>query len=393
MNNCRLIFSALAIAAVAFCTSAQSSTEALGKAQKAVEKTREAVAPDARQVIFEIKAYNDNNGNLTVGGKTSEASVREAIVSALADNGIDFINRIEVYPANRWAMTRIPVASHRTVGRHAAEMATQSIMGMPLRLLESDGDFWRVQTPDGYIAYVPSSSVVAKTDEEMRQWRSAKRFVVTSLYQIRAYRSAKSSRARDVVTDLVNGSIVTVPGGVPSIENGRLHIELPDGRTGWAEAKSFAPIEEWAAQNFNSDAILDMAYSMEGTPYLWGGTSTKTLDCSGLAKVSYLSNGLILMRDASQQAKTGTRIEAKDWKTLRAGDLLFFGNASTGRVTHVAIYDHNGNYVHSSGRVKRNSVDPDSPDYLTTPFLHAVRIAGNEETPGITRVRNHPWYF
>lgn len=393
MNNCRLIFSALAIAAVAFCTSAQSSTEALGKAQKAVEKTREAVAPDARQVIFEIKAYNDNNGNLTVGGKTSEASVREAIVSALADNGIDFINRIEVYPANRWAMTRIPVASHRTVGRHAAEMATQSIMGMPLRLLESDGDFWRVQTPDGYIAYVPSSSVVAKTDEEMRQWRSAKRFVVTSLYQIRAYRSAKSSRARDVVTDLVNGSIVTVPGGVPSIENGRLHIELPDGRTGWAEAKLFAPIEEWAAQNFNSDAILDMAYSMEGTPYLWGGTSTKTLDCSGLAKVSYLSNGLILMRDASQQAKTGTRIEAKDWKTLRAGDLLFFGNASTGRVTHVAIYDHNGNYVHSSGRVKRNSVDPDSPDYLTTPFLHAVRIAGNEETPGITRVRNHPWYF
>lgn len=393
MNNCRLIFSALAIAAVAFCTSAQSSTEALGKAQKAVEKTREAVAPDARQVIFEIKAYNDNNGNLTVGGKTSEASVREAIVSALADNGIDFINRIEVYPANRWAMTRIPVASHRTVGRHAAEMATQSIMGMPLRLLESDGDFWRVQTPDGYIAYVPSSSVVAKTDEEMRQWRSAKRFVVTSLYQIRAYRSAKSSRARDVVTDLVNGSIVTVPGGVPSIENGRLHIELPDGRTGWAEAKSFAPIEEWAAQNFNSDAILDMAYSMEGTPYLWGGTSTKTLDCSGLAKVSYLSNGLILMRDASQQAKTGTRIEAKDWKTLRAGDLLFFGNASTGRVTHVAIYDHDGNYVHSSGRVKRNSVDPDSPDYLITPFLHAVRIAGNEETPGITRVRNHPWYF
>ena len=62
-------------------------------------------------------------------------------------------------------------------------------------------------------------------------------------------------------------------------------------------------------------------------------------------------------------------------------------------MTHVAIYDHDGNYVHSSGRVKRNSVDPESESYLTTPFLHAVRIAGNEETPGITRARNHPWYF
>ena len=393
MNNRRLILSAFAAAAMAFCASAQSSTEALAKAQSVVENVHQTVAPDARQIIFDIKAYNDNDGNLTVGGKTSETSAREAIVGALNDNGVDFVEKIEVYPADRWAMTRIPVASHRTAGRHSAEMATQSIMGMPLRLLESDGEFWRVQTPDGYIAYVPSSSVVAKTDDEMRQWRNAERFVVTSLYQIRAYNSPEASGPRDVVTDLVNCSIVTVPGGVPSIENGRLHIELPDGRTGWAEAEYFAPIEEWAAQNFNPDTILDTAYSMEGSPYLWGGTSTKTLDCSGLAKVSYLSNGIILMRDASQQAKTGTRIEAKDWKTLRAGDLLFFGNSSTGRVTHVAIYDHDGNYVHSSGRVKRNSVDPESPDYLTTPFLHAVRIAGNEETPGITRARNHPWYF
>jgi cell wall-associated NlpC family hydrolase len=99
------------------------------------------------------------------------------------------------------------------------------------------------------------------------------------------------------------------------------------------------------------------------------------------------------MRDASQQALTGTRIEAKDWRSCQPGDLLFFGNAKTRRVTHVAIYDSNGNYVHSSGRVKRNSIDPESPDYLTTPFLHAVRINGNIGTTGITYARNHPWYF
>jgi len=272
-------------------------------------------------------------------------------------------------------------------------MATQLVMGTPLRVLEKGSEWWRVQTPDGYIAYVPSSSVVGLTDSEMAAWRRSKRFIVTSPFQIQVYRTSSATGLRDIVTDLVNGCIVTTVGGVPKVENGRLHIELPDGRTGYADAGHFTPIEEWAAQNFNPDRILDIAYSMEGTPYLWGGTSTKAIDCSGLAKVSYLANGIILMRDASQQALTGTRIEARDWRSCRPGDLLFFGNASTGRVTHVAIYDHDGNYVHSSGRVKRNSVDPDSPSYLTTPFLHAVRIAGNEETPGIVRARNHPWYF
>ena len=192
------------------------------------------------------------------------------------------------------------------------------------------------------------------------------------------------------MSDVVLGNILE---GKFDKSKRRIEVKLPDGRSGWINTADVAPIEEWAAQNFNPEKILDVAYSMEGTPYLWGGTSVKSIDCSGLAKVSYLANGIILMRDASQQALTGTRIEANNWPTCEAGDLLFFGNAKTGKVTHVAIYDHDGNYVHSSGRVKRNSVDPKSESYLTTPFLHAVRIAGNEGTPGITYARNHPWYF
>jgi cell wall-associated NlpC family hydrolase len=99
------------------------------------------------------------------------------------------------------------------------------------------------------------------------------------------------------------------------------------------------------------------------------------------------------MRDASQQATTGTHINPEDWRTCEAGDLLFFGNAKTGKVTHVAIYEKDGQYIHSSGRVKVNSVDPTADNYLTTPFLHAVRINGNQGTRGITRAADHPWYF
>lgn len=314
------------------------------------------------------------------GTKEDDALAARALVEA----GTDTITQ--------WAQVKIPVASIRTSGRHGAEMSTQAVMGTPLRVIEKGGEWWHVQTPDGYTGWIPSSSVQGKSAADMQSWRSAGRVAVRSPFQVRVYETpgVADDSLDGIVTDLVNGSVLYAPDG---FGGDCCRVVLPDGRSGYVAAKYVEPVAVWADQPFDADRIIAVASSMMGTPYLWGGTSTKALDCSGLAKVSYLDNGRILMRDASQQAVTGTRIEAADWRNCRKGDLLFFGNASTGRVTHVAVYDHDGEYVHSSGRVKRNSVDPAADSYLTTPFLHAVRIAGNEGTPGITRVIDHPWYF
>jgi cell wall-associated NlpC family hydrolase len=383
----------LIILAVALCislgaTAATSTTVA--HAKTIVEKVKKSVAPDSRQAIFDVTAAKSSNG-VKLSGKVSEKRFIDSLERAFRKNGVKFENNITVLPTNLWALGRISVSCLRTEPKHAAEMASQAVMGLPMRVLEQNDDWYRVQTPDGYIAYVTSPSIAIMTDDEMAKWRTAPRLIVTSIYQIRAYTTPTAVGVRDVVTDLVNGCIVE--GNYDKPVNGRVEITLPDGRKGWVDRSAVSTIEDWSKQDFDAEYILDMAYSMEGQPYLWGGTSTKSLDCSGLAKVCYFANGIILMRDASQQALTGTRIEASDWRNCRAGDLLFFGNATTRRVTHVAIYDHDGNYVHSSGRVKRNSVDPDSEAYLTTPFLHAVRIHGNEGTAGITQARNHPWFF
>ena len=124
----------------------------------------------------------------------------------------------------------------------------------------------------------------------------------------------------------------------------------------------------------------------------WGGTSTKVTDCSGLSKVSYFANGIILQRDASQQALTGLKIKGEDWQVAKLGDLLFFGNSETGRVTHVGIYLRDGKFIHCSGQVKINSLDPSAPDYLYS-ALSISRIDGQVGTTGITSVAKHPWYF
>lgn len=348
---------------------------------------RKSVAPDGRQVVFDLKV----EGN-SLTGVTSEQSALDAALQALETAGIKVENRAVVYPYDNMGLVRIPVASLRTRPAHAGEMATQAVMGTPVRLLEHKDGWYRLQTPDGYIAYVPDSSIIPVDKARYDAWRADdSRLVAVNLWQSHAWQTATATSPREVVTDIVLGTIVEPVKDVAP-EGNRILVALPDGRRGWVEKSEFVHVKEWADQPFDVERILDTAYSLEGAPYLWGGTSIKSVDCSGLVKVSYLNNGLILRRDASQQALTGTRLEASEWTSYRAGDLMFFGNASTGRVTHVAIYDHDGMYVHSSGRVKRNSVDPSSPDYLYSP-LHAVRIQGNEGSDGIVRAINHPWYF
>lgn len=289
-----------------------------------------------------------------------------------------------------WAQVGVSVACVRDSAGHANQLVTQALMGQPLKIHGKSGQWYDVELPDGYRGWVVDNSLVKTDSTSLSIWRSSPRLVVTSLAQTRAYTSPDSTGIRNGVTDLVNGDIVE--GRIVEGE-AFAKITLPDGREGWVDTADVTDIDIWANQTFDPDLILNLAYSMEGAPYLWGGTSTKGLDCSGLVKVCYLANGLILERDAGPQSRTGMRMPAEDWSEYQTGDLLFFGNKDTGSVSHVAIYDSNGNYVHSSGRVKRNSIDPASPSFLPTPFLHAVRIKGMEDTPGIVRAKNHPWYF
>lgn len=363
-------------------------TAAAAIASDPVADVRSRLAPDSRQAVFEVSLDTLPGGEVIARGTVSECRLRCALMDALGPGAIDSLT---VYPSDVMGLVSIPAASLRTRPAHSAEMATQAVMGTPVRLLEHRGEWWRIQTPDGYIAWVPDSSVTPVSKSDFDAWRrNTRRYVVVNPWQTRAFTTAYAGESRDVVTDLVLGAIVTADND--HVVNRRLQVTLPDGRRGWVERTEIVPIATWADQTFSAPRLLNVAYALEGTPYLWGGTSTKALDCSGLVKVSYLAVGIILMRDASQQVLTGHALDPDNIDAMQAGDLLFFGNADTGRITHVAIYDAGGRYIHSSGRVKRNSLHRDSPDYLYSP-LRATRILGYENTPGITPARNHPWYF
>ncbi len=349
---------------------------------------KKEIAPDGRTAIWDVNTTMQN-GVVTLYGKVDSNRLNTAIEKALNDAGVKFNNNLivlENMPEKPWALVKLSVASLRTAGKHSAEMATQGIMGMPLQVLDRDGDWYRVRMPDDYIAFVPGNSLARIDAARLNEWKSAKRYIVT-VYQTRLVSEPAGDQT---VSDLVMGNILEYRG---TANKGKwIKLATPDGREGYVEAKELQEFAEWAEQDFDAAKIEATAHRMMGSGYLWGGTSTKLTDCSGLAKVSYFSNGIILQRDASQQALTGEIIKADEWKSAQTGDLLFFGSSS-GRVTHVAIYLRDGKYIHCSGQVKINSVNPDDDDYLTTPFLSISRINGKVGSKGIVAVRNHPWYF
>lgn len=98
-------------------------------------------------------------------------------------------------------------------------------------------------------------------------------------------------------------------------------------------------------------SLVDYAKKFLGYRYVWGGDSFSRdggVDCSGFVRLVYGHFGYNnLPRVSRDQARGGTKISKSN---LKPGDLVFYGNTSTGYINHVAIYMGNGKIIHASNR-------------------------------------------
>lgn len=353
---------------------------------------RNEYAPDKRVAVFEVEGEKVNASHYILKGKSDNPEAVKALEAQLKNAGIPYTNYIMLLPDaalgdKHWALVTLCNVNIRAKGSHAAELGTQGLMGTPVKVLESRDGWYRVQTPEGYISWVDGSAIAQKTEEEMNAWRNAKRCVYKNYLGFIYEQPDEKNTA--TVSDIVLGCILEVTN-----ENAGkkfMEVVLPDGRKGYVKKAETEEFNAWANTPLSLEKVEQTARSMMGIPYLWGGTSVKGADCSGFVKTAYFANGVIISRDASQQALIGDNIKATEWPSCELGDLVFFGS-NPERVTHVGMYLRGGQYIHCSGRVKINSLDPNAPDYLTTPLLSATRIKTALNTPGITLVKDHRWY-
>lgn len=292
-----------------------------------------------------------------------------------------------------WGVVYNSVGNLRAEPRHAAEMVTQVLLGMPVRILEQKGGWRRVETPEGYFGWI-SGSVHPLADAGRKHYLAGAKVIVTLLHT-RSY--AEADETAPPVTDLVAGNMLELI----SADEGYYRVRYPDGRNAYVRKTDAEEVTDWLkGVKLTGESIVQTARQLLGIPYLWGGTSVKGMDCSGFTKQVYWMHGVILPRDASQQACYGRLVdEGGELSDALPGDLLFFGSKATEgedeKVVHVGIYLGERQFIHASDYVRINSFDPADPLYdafNTNRYLYTRRVIGEEQGEGMEELLSNAFY-
>jgi cell wall-associated NlpC family hydrolase len=319
-------------------------------------------APDLSLNIFQAKLILEN-GQWVLQGETTLPDAKEKAIafldSLLGEQNYkdEFIELPHLLLGDStFALVKVSVANLREEPRHSAQLVDQNIMGRTLRLLKNEKGWYLVQTEYGYIGWMRRESFYRIDREGIKSWKEVDKVKVTQLFPM-IY--SKPDEQSEPVTDIVLNAILRLEG-----QRGEwTKISTPDGRIGFIKSQFVSKDNE---QNVSREklrnTIINTARSMMGIPYLWGGNSSKGNDCSGFTQTVFKANGIDLLRDARQQVLEGEEIIPDEtFSNILPGDLLFFGSGE--RITHVGISLGGAEFVHQSGDVHINSLNPQAENF------------------------------
>lgn len=118
--------------------------------------------------------------------------------------------------------------------------------------------------------------------------------------------------------------------------------------------------------------LISEANKWLGTPYRYGGTSRKGVDCSGFVLQVYSKAlDIKLPRNSAKQFEYCSHVKPSE---LMAGDLVFFATSrKSSGVSHVGLYVGDGKMIHASSS-KGVIVTDLSDNYYTRTFVGAGRV-------------------
>ena len=237
------------------------------------------------------------------------------------------------------------VADVRREPAHASELLSQIVYGDAVTPLKDEGEWVLARLDDGYVGWIRTWHLVRRSAGELAD------FLARSRQRV-ALNHAEALEAPDPdalpVSDLVIGTRLVTRG---CGKRGWRAVELPDGKTGFVRSRALEPVPRRRSPRREGLAATGLRFL--GVPYIWGGTTPKGFDCSGLIQRIFRLHGVLLPRDSDQQAGFGRLVEG-GLDAMETGHLLFFGKEA---ITHVGMALPDGLFLHAHGQVKVGSLD------------------------------------
>ncbi len=248
-------------------------------------------------------------------------------------------------------------------------LVTQALYGDQVTVVESAGDWTKVVVPRqpssldprGYPGWLPTAqltstppgrtgdaqAVVTKPAATLRDVDDPEQTVMELSF---------NTRLPVIASDPTWVTVATPGGGRGRLTIADVSLDPPPTATG--------------------EDVVRTAQQFAGVAYLWGGTSGPAWDCSGLTSAVYAAHGVVIPRDADDQAAAGTPVDKAD---LRPGDLLFYATGSERQsIHHVGIYVGEGRMIQAPATGRTVETVPIDRPGLASEFWGARRYLPSE---------------
>jgi len=132
------------------------------------------------------------------------------------------------------------------------------------------------------------------------------------------------------------------------LEDEQISLDMETFRSLWLDYVDDGGGIEYTEGGISKQDIMNEIMDWLGTPYRFGGTSRKAIDCSAFVQSIFLaSSDIMLPRTARYQFTVGTQISRNN---LEFGDMIFFHTYTFRYPSHVGIYLGDGLFAHASSR-------------------------------------------
>ena len=244
-------------------------------------------------------------------------------------------------------MVVVSVANMFSGPSDKTDVVSQAIYGSNVKLLQARGEWSRIQTADQYKGWTRSRylRVLLTGDGYATAGTTVQ---VESLFS-NVYSEPDVTLHKPIITVPYETRLEVAPEESPKKgksaqerPDGWLKVRLPEQRDGWIQTSDVVS----DPKPLTIPESIELGKRFLGFPYLWGGGSSFGFDCSGFTQMLVRARGIIMPRDADQQA-AWSGVSVVERKDVQAGDLLFFGS-STKDITHTGMYIGEGHFIHDT---------------------------------------------